>query len=95
MESLVVGAVIAVSWAFNLYSWLHGFGRAFKFIGKKNIMKSLGEFIYTFADMSAVGVIRFLVGTYAAAMLPSAILAILVSLYIMLLRHGKIKSPSA
>lgn len=55
------------------------------------IRKAFLHFVYTMADIGAVGLVRYLIGTYASSVTTSALISIVISFQISRLRKGKSK----
>jgi len=96
IDALFVGSLIGGAWVYNLYCWVRGFKlAAYAFAGKPQGKFGTGFFVgflqlvYTLADIAMVGVIHLLIGSYAASLVPAAVISILVSWQINRIRVGK------
>ena len=97
-QSIFISLLVAGAWLFNIICWVQGFYSAAVVISNSGnskeetssitdrIRKAFGHIVFTMADIGGVGLVRYLIGTYAAAIVPSSIIAIGISLWIRILR---------
>ena len=96
MFAIIVAIAVASSWLYNLYCWMHGISYAAYAARKQPGVKFTERFLgfwkhiaYTVLDIGCVFVVRFLIGSYAASMLPASIMAVAISWFLLELRHGR------
>ena len=95
---LIFSLIIAAAWLFNIIMWTKGFISTGKALSKKNtgmtpwqstinnIADAAKHFIFTIGDIGAVGLVKYLIGTYATSVLASSIISVGISGYIWYLR---------
>jgi len=94
--NLITALIVSAAWLFNIICWGRGFYKTAKCFSskdknplkrvRKGLTKAFVHFAFTLADLGGVGLVRYLIGTYAAAILPSSIIAIGISAWLIILR---------